>query len=65
MASRIYCSCGKVLALHVTRRGLSLKCPDHGIQLRYVVTPPEPAEPEFVSAQSDPAVQKRLADRRR
>jgi hypothetical protein len=44
MPRTVYCHCGRPLKSDVRREGLTLRCPVHGIQFRYVVTaePPPP-----------------------
>jgi hypothetical protein len=35
MAPKIYCSCGKLLEIKVSREGAQIRCPEHGIIWRF------------------------------
>ncbi len=39
MTNQTFCFCGRRLESKATRHGVLLRCPEHGIQFRYIVAP--------------------------
>jgi hypothetical protein len=41
MVAKIYCSCGKLLQIKISREGVQMRCPEHGIVWRFFVQKPD------------------------